>query len=161
MTDETPPSRTQRKKHVESLQKLGEQLLELRESELKSIPMSDKLREALRMAKSIDSRGALRRQRQYIGKVMRNEDGPAIAEAIERLRQPSRQEIARQHLAEQWRERLLGAGGDGALKEFADAYPLADKTTLLALIESTKSPSQNEAKQASRALFRFIVGVLA
>lgn len=161
MTDETPPSRTQRKKLVESLQKLGEQLLELRESELKSIPMSDKLRDALKMAKSIDSRGALRRQRQYIGKVMRDEDGPAIAAAIERLRQPSRQDIARQHLAEQWRERLLGVGGDAALKEFVDAYPLADKTTLLALLETARSPNQNEAKSASRNLFRFIVSVLS
>lgn len=160
MTDETRPSRSQRKRDVEALQKLGEQLLALRTSDLKTIPLSDKLREAISHAKSIDSRGALRRQKQYIGKIMRDEDGPAIAAAVERLQQPSRQDTARLHRAEKWRERLLDPSDATALNEFVDGHPGIDREALLGLVEAAKSATEAESTRAKRALFRFVLTAL-
>jgi ribosome-associated protein len=66
------PSKSARKREAHSLQKLGEHLATLKESELAQLPLPEVLLEALREAKRLKQRGALHRQRQYIGKLMRD-----------------------------------------------------------------------------------------
>lgn len=53
---------------------MGEELIALKTSELEGLPLDDGLREAVLEAKQIKSHGALRRQKQYIGKLMRHID---------------------------------------------------------------------------------------
>ncbi len=85
--DETKPSKSARKRAYLALQKLGEELITLRESDLQSVPLDDDLLEAVTEARRITKRGALRRQKQYIGKLMGRLDDPEpIREALERLR---------------------------------------------------------------------------
>lgn len=79
-------SKTQLKKEMAALQELGESLITLSAQQLARVPLSDKLREAVTAAKLITSRGAAQRQRQYIGRLMRHEDAPAIAQAVAALR---------------------------------------------------------------------------
>lgn len=83
--DDTKPSKSAKKREYIALQKLGEQLVSLRTSDLASVPMSDPLREAILEARQITSNGALRRQKQYIGKLMRQEDPEPIRAALERI----------------------------------------------------------------------------
>lgn len=83
--DDTKPSKSARKREYLALQKLGEQLLDLKPHELDAIPIGDDLREAVVEAQGIRSRGALRRQKQFIGKLMRQEDPEPIREALGRL----------------------------------------------------------------------------
>ena len=84
---ETPAkSKTQIKKEMAALQKLGESLIALSTQQLAKVPLSNKLREAVIEAKLITSRGAAQRQRQYIGRLMRHEDAQAIAQAVAALR---------------------------------------------------------------------------
>ena len=83
--DDTKPSKSAKKREYIALQKLGEQLVSLRTSDLASVPMSDSLREAILEARQITSNGALRRQKQYIGKLMRQEDPEPIRAALERI----------------------------------------------------------------------------
>jgi len=78
-----PPSKSSRKRAALSLQHLGQHLVSLREPERAALPLSDTLREAIAEARRLTSRGALARQFQYIGKLMRNEDVPAIEAALE------------------------------------------------------------------------------
>lgn len=156
MTEDTRPSKSQKKRDVEALQKLGERLLALRETDLGAIPLSDKLREALRLGKSITSHGALRRHKQYIGKLMRSENSEAIAVAVEQLQQPDRDNIARQHSAERWRDRLLEPADNG-LTDFLKAHPQANQSALEELISAAKSADQNRSKRAKRELFRVIL----
>ncbi len=66
------PSKSSRKREAHSLQKLGERLTELRPDELDQLPLPERLREAIDEAKKLKQRGALHRQRQYIGKLMRD-----------------------------------------------------------------------------------------
>lgn len=84
--DESKPSKSARKREYLALQKLGEDLVTLRESELLSIPLDEDLLEAVREARRIKAHGALRRQKQYIGKLMRHVDPEPINAALERLR---------------------------------------------------------------------------
>jgi len=80
------PSKSARKREYLELQKLGEELLTVRESDLLDIELDEDLREAVLEARKIRSRGALRRQKQYIGKLMRRTDPAPIRDALARVR---------------------------------------------------------------------------
>ena len=67
-------------------QKLGEELISLRESDLRSMSLDEDLLEAVLEAHGMKAHGALRRQKQYIGKIMRHLDPEPIRAALERLR---------------------------------------------------------------------------
>ena len=84
--DETKPSKSARKREYLALQKLGEELITLQESDLQSMALDEDLLEAVLEAKRIKKHGALRRQRQYIGKLMGRVDPEPIRTALERLR---------------------------------------------------------------------------
>ena len=84
--DDTKPSKSARKREYLALQKLGEDLITLRESDLLSLPLEEDLLEAVQEARRIKAHGGLRRQKQYIGKLMRHVDAEPINAALERLR---------------------------------------------------------------------------
>ena len=85
--DDTKPSKSARKREYLALQKLGEELITLREPDLQSMPLDEDLLEAIMEARRMKAHGALRRQKQYIGKLMGAlEDPNPIREALERLR---------------------------------------------------------------------------
>ncbi len=84
MTD-LKPSKSARKREFLALQKLGEDLIALKESELREIGLDEDLLEAVLEARRIKSNSALRRQKQYIGKIMRSVDPEPIRAAIMRL----------------------------------------------------------------------------
>ncbi|WP_289084124.1 ribosome biogenesis factor YjgA, partial [uncultured Spongiibacter sp.] len=72
------PSKTARKREMDALQAVGKRLVELGDADLARIPINDEdLTEAIATAKRIKSREGLRRQMQYIGKLMRQVDKPA------------------------------------------------------------------------------------
>ena len=86
--DDTKPSKSARKRAYLALQKLGEELITLRDSDLRSLPLDEELLDAVLEAKGIKAHGALRRQKQYIGKLMGRIDDPEpIRKGLERLRQ--------------------------------------------------------------------------
>jgi len=83
--DDTKPSKSARKREHIALQKLGEELISLRETEIEALPIDDDLREAVLEARRIRANGALRRQKQYIGKLMRQVDPEPIRAALARI----------------------------------------------------------------------------
>jgi ribosome-associated protein len=87
--DDTKPSKSARKRAYLALQKLGEELITLRESDLQAIPLDEELRDAVLEARRMKAHGALRRQKQYIGKLMGRIDPEPIREALARLRRNS------------------------------------------------------------------------
>ena len=85
--DETKPSKSARKRAYLALQQLGEELITLRDDDLETVPLDADLLEAVQEARRIRKRGALRRQKQYIGKLMGRLDDPEpIRQALDRLR---------------------------------------------------------------------------
>lgn len=85
MTD-AKPSKSARKREYLALQKLGEELLTLKDTDLEEIDLDEDLLNAVLEARRMRSHGALRRQKQYIGKLMRRVDPEPIRAALARVR---------------------------------------------------------------------------
>jgi ribosome-associated protein len=100
------PSKSARKREYLYLQSLGEQLIDLSSEQLASISLDDQLLEAVQTAKSMKVHGALRRQKQLIGKLMREVDPQPIRVALEAFGRHDNlaKEVFRE--AEQWRDRI-------------------------------------------------------
>ena len=84
--DDTKPSKSERKRQHLALQKLGEELIPLQEQDLQAMDLDEDLLEAVLEAKRLSKRGALRRQKQYIGKLMGRLDPEPIRDALARVR---------------------------------------------------------------------------
>jgi ribosome-associated protein len=81
------PSKSARKRAAHAAQSLGEELIGLKPVELESLSLPAELHEAVLEAQRIrNSRGGLARQRQYIGKLMRDIDLAPIDSALARRR---------------------------------------------------------------------------
>jgi len=129
-----PPSKTKVKKQMIELQDLGEQLTRLSKEQLAEIELPDNLRDAVREVKKIKSFGAISRQMQYIGKLMRTIDPAPIQAKLAEWNGTSRQHIAWLHQVERWRDRLLEE--PDSLTELLAAYPGADVQRLRTLIRN-------------------------
>ena len=90
--DDLKPSKSARKREYLARQKLGEDLISLQAADLRTMGLDDDLLDAVLEAKGMKKHGALRRQKQYIGKLMgRLEDVEPVRAALERVRR-NRQE---------------------------------------------------------------------
>jgi ribosome-associated protein len=155
-TDEARQSKSARKREAASLQELGVKLAGLPDPEIAALDLPDKLFAALRDLKRLPSHGAQVRQRQYIGKLMRDIDpAPVLAKLAERkLRHDS--EIRRFQLVERWRDRLLSEPAT-ALAELLEEYPGADRVALARLLEKAERERVDQrAPAAARELFAFL-----
>ena len=77
-----PPSKSQRKSDAHAAQKLGQRLVAMREQDVAGLPLGEALLDAIAEARRLTSRGALARQYQFIGKLMRDIDVTAIEAAL-------------------------------------------------------------------------------
>lgn len=109
MSDDKPSKSARKREHLE-LQCLGEALVRLGKADLDAMPLDDRLRDAVIEAGTIQSHSALRRQRQLIGKLMRDADADAIRTSLAALGQADRKSTRLFHAAEIWRDRICGEG---------------------------------------------------
>jgi ribosome-associated protein len=72
------PSKSARKRDMHRLQDLAETLALLNSSQLSKAPISESLMASVREFQAIKAHEGKRRQAQYLGKVMREEDADAI-----------------------------------------------------------------------------------
>ena len=157
---ESERSKSQRKREATALQDLGEALIKLDAAQLARMPVPDAVREAVEAARRIQSRSAARRQRQYIGKLMRGIDPDVVAAALDALRGQTTADAARFHQVERWRDRLI-EGGDAALGELLQAYPGADKGHVRRLVRGAmRERDTGGAPISFRALFRYLRSIL-
>jgi ribosomal 50S subunit-associated protein YjgA (DUF615 family) len=100
-----------------ALQSLGVRLIDLNQEQLASISLDDQLLEAVHTAKGMKAHGALRRQKQLIGKLMQEVDPEPIRAALDAFGLHDNQAKAVFREAERWRDRIV-ANGSTALDEF-------------------------------------------
>lgn len=154
------PSKSARKREHLALQDLGESLTRLRPSELEMLPLDERLIDAVLEARGMHSRGALRRQRQLIGKLMRNVDAEAIRATLAHLGQGDRQANRLFHAAETWRDRICSEG-DPAIAELATGTG-ADVAGLRRLAGALAAANDEDRRRhLKRRIFREVHGVLA
>jgi len=154
------PSKSARKRDAAAAQDLGTRLMTLKESDLVALQLPEKLFDAIMLAKRITARGGLARQRQYIGKLMRDVD-PAPLEAALNVKSRATAADAEKHKRiEAWRTRLLQEG-PAALDELLRWCPGADRKALQALIQKATSQRVDSGSReaASRELFRTVRGL--
>jgi ribosome-associated protein len=150
-----PISKTRRKQQMLERQDLGEELVRLSPAELAQLELPEPLLDAIEQARTIRKFGALRRQLQYIGRLMREVDAAAIAARLESWNSRARRPIAHLHHLERWRERLLET--DDALSELAQAHPGCDVRRVRALVERARRElAGSEPPAAARALFQVL-----
>src|ERR1700683_591537 len=132
-TEEQRLSKSARKRDAAALQELGVKLSALPDQEIKALDLPDNLFVALRDLRRLPSHGAQVRQRQYIGKLMRNIDPePVLAKLAER-KLARDIEIRHFQQIERWRDRLLSEPA-AALDELIEEYPKADRAALTRLL---------------------------
>ncbi|MCF7530202.1 ribosome biogenesis factor YjgA [Neisseria lisongii] len=152
-------SKTQMKKQMNDLQDLGMALTKLSSDTLKKIGLADDLLEAVQTYKKITSNSALKRQAQYIGRLMRDTDPEPIEQFLAKLRGDNAAHNAFLQRVEQARERLIA--DDEAFTRFMADYPHADAGKIRTLIRNTrKEQEQNKPPKNFRALFQEIKTVM-
>lgn len=152
----TQKSKTQKKKEARSLQELGEQLITLSTEQIENINLPGAIYEAVKFAKTIKKHGALRRQMQYIGTLMRKIDPEPIQEALHQIEQGNCKKTAVFKEIEKWRDELI-AGNKVLMKEILKKCPDADRQQLNQLVRTAIKERENNAPpKASRKLFRYL-----
>ena len=148
------PSKSERKRAAHAAQDLGETLIGLRDSDLLALDLPERLVDAIREARRIPSRGGGARQRQFIGKLMRDIDVEPIRTALAARSEQSAREAERFKRLEAWRERLLGEGAV-ALEELERWRPGLDRVEWMRRISAAQSERERGGPGAAgRELFR-------
>jgi len=159
MTNEPPkdrPNKSARKRELDVLYRLAEQMLGLTEQELIQLGVDAPLRDALDLVRPMRASGARNRQLKHCVRFM-DADGlqPVITYLADRQ---SRRLAANQalHEVEAWRDRLV-SGGDEALTELLDRYPDLDRQHLRHLRRNAgREREQGKPAGAGRKLFRYL-----
>ena len=101
------PSKSQRKRDMQALRDMGEELAALPSARLKKMDMPENLLEALLEWQRLTKLQAKGRQMQYIGKLLRDVNVAPLQEVLDIVNGKSAAATARMHRLEQWRVRLL------------------------------------------------------
>jgi len=157
---DSKPSKSERKRAEAERQQLGEALIGLQDELLASLSLDELLYEAIHDARRMKSHEAQRRQRQFIGKLMRNMDPEPIVALLARLKADDRRQKRVFADAERWRDRLVNQGRQ-ALQAFnaETGQSGADLDALLAELE--RAGSDREETTIRRKLFRCVHETLA
>ena len=152
---DTVISKTKLKAEADAAQKVGKKLVALPKDKLIKLALPENLFEAVVEAGRITSNGALRRQMQYIGRLMREIDTTPIEEQLARWEGKDNEENARFHALERWRERLLTDAD--AVSAFVEAHPKTDVQRMRTLIRNAqKEQLANKPPKSSRELFKML-----
>jgi ribosome-associated protein len=155
------PSKSQLKRDSAALQDLGEELLKLTSEQLVRLDLPEELAEAVRTGKNITAHGGLRRQRKFIGKLLRRMDAEPIRAGLATIKNEGADAVRLQHLCERWRDRML-AEGDPAVNEFVGDHPEADRRKLRQLAQGgRRERDEGKPPRSARLLFRYLREVLA
>jgi ribosome-associated protein len=149
------PSKTKAKEASDSLQELGKRLVSVSNDRLKKLDIPETLADAVREAKRISSFGALRRQMQYIGKLMRDVEIEPIQEMLDEIDGVSNKANARFHALEKQREKLLA--DESIITTLKIEYPDLDVSALRTLRRNAlKEQAENKPPKAYRAIFQLL-----
>jgi ribosome-associated protein len=157
------PSKSQLKREMTALQKLGEDLINEPRDRVKRVPMPEDVRDAILECQQIKDHEGRRRQLQYVGKKMRTLDADEIAaiqRTIDSWRGLSKADTAAMHALERRREKLLT--DDGALTTLLAQHPELDAQQLRTLIRNArKEQAENKPPKAYREIFQILKQVQA
>jgi ribosome-associated protein len=152
------PSKSELKRKMSALQKMGEELVNSARDRVKRVPMPEDVRDAILECQQITNHEGRRRQMQYVGKKMRTLDDTEVAliqTTIDSWKGASKSETAAMHSLERKREKLLA--NDTALTELMEQNPELDVQHLRTLIRNArKEQAENKPPKAYREIFQIL-----
>lgn len=152
------PSKTRLKQASHELQALGEAVVELPDSRIVGLAISERLLDAIRQYKKTRTHEGRRRQMQYIGKLMRGDDVEPIRKAVLDQQLGRAQDSLALHQAERWRAELIA--DDEALTRWTAVHPATDLQQLRSLVRAARKDAalvpEKRSGRAYRDLFQFI-----
>lgn len=152
----TEVSKTAIKKEMLALHQLGKKIVALPKSQLDLIPLEEKLLDAIVAARKITKHGGLKRQLQYIGKLLRHVDTTPIQKAFDEIESGNQKNTELLHMKEIWREQLI-VGGKEKITEFLLSYPKTDRQRLQQLLRNYKNANGEEKKKIlARRVYKII-----
>lgn len=150
------PSKSQLKREMTALQKLGAELIAEPRERVKRVPMPEDVRDAILECQQITDHEGRRRQLQYVGKKMRTleeEEVALIRKTIDSWKQPSKAETAALHALERRRDKLVA--DDNALTELRAQYPDLDVQQMRTMIRNARrEQAENRPPKAYREIFQ-------
>ena len=140
-----------------ALQELGERLVGLSDSELAKVSIEDeRLRDAVNNARRITARGGLRRQLQFIGKLMRSVDSEPISRSLAALDKQHRSQTVALHRIEAARDEL-SSRGDDAIGSILTMWPQAEVSWLRQWVrQQPKEVARGSERAHLRKLHRYL-----
>lgn len=152
------PSKSELKRQMTVLQKLGEELVNEARDRVKRVPMPEDVRDAILECQQIKDHEGRRRQLQYVGKKMRTldkEEVAAIQRTIDSWKGLSKADTANMHAMERRRDKLLA--DDKALTVLLSENPELDVQHLRTLIRNArKEQAENKPPKAYREIFQIL-----
>jgi ribosome-associated protein len=152
------PSKSELKRQMTERQKLAEVLAALSSDALKSIPMDEAIKTAIAETPKIKSFEAIRRHKQYLGKLMRflnQEELETIQKRLDAIQGVSKAETAKLHFLESYRDKLIT--NDETFTTLIEKYPDMDIQNMRTLIRNARrEKEQNKPPKAYREIFRVL-----
>jgi len=147
-------SKSERKRESDRLQELGEKLMSLKAGDLNRLPLSDRLRRAIDESRRITAHEARRRHAQFVGRVMREDSGDQVEQALEALDNPYR---ARWLM--DWLDKLLALAdmrdSEAMIQEMLEQYPHGDRQHLRNLCRNVlQARVAEDAERAAKDKFK-------
>ena len=155
------PSKSSRKRAAHAAQDLGEELIRMRDSELDVAESPGEPGRCSARSAPHNSRGGLARQRQYIGKLMRDVDPEPIRAFLASRNTVNAHDAERFKRVEAWRERLIVEGAP-ALEELERWRPGLDRDEWARRVNAAREERARTAATgtAGRELFRALRALL-
>lgn len=152
------PSKSELKRQMSELQKLGEELVAEARDRVKRVPMPEDVREAILACQLITNHEGRRRQMQFVGKKMRTLDEDEVAviqRTIDSWKGMSKADTAALHALERRREKLLA--DDKALTVLLAENPELDVQHLRNLIRNArKEQAESKPPKAYREIYQIL-----
>lgn len=152
------PSKSELKRQMTALQKMGQELVDAARDRVKRVPMPEDVRDAILECQTITNHEGRRRQMQFVGKKMRTLDEEEVAliqKTIDSWKGASKAETASLHALERKREKLLAK--DEVLTELLAEHPELDAQHLRTLIRNArKEQAENKPPKAYREIFQIL-----
>jgi ribosome-associated protein len=149
-------SKSQRKRDCDRLQSISDQLLKLKPEDIALIDLPNELKDALNEAHHIHSNSALKRQRQYLGKIMRACDSEKIEQQLNAVIHRNDTNTAQFKKIEKWRDRLLDNDRQ-ILGEIILQLPDLDRHHVHNLVrQAAREAAAEKPPSASRKLFKYL-----
>lgn len=150
------PSKSQLKRDMKELQKLGKQLVETPQHLLKNIKMEEALSNAIILARRLGTDKSYKRQLQYIGKLLSQTQTDEIKQVLDNYSQQQKSVNTEFHYIEKWRDKLIQEGIN-ALNELINEHQNLDRQHLWQLIRNAqKEASEKKPPASSRVIFSYL-----